>query len=104
MPRDVVRGRVSGRDLALSALAAALVSGVLYSSFLTHPAGLVDSVRAYGIWLSRAGTDSWHAHPWDYYFRLLIHFPSEPLRPGTFATVDVTDARTQYLLGLNYRF
>jgi uncharacterized protein (TIGR03663 family) len=76
-PRDVVRGRLSGRDLALSVLTAALVSAVLYSSFLTHPAGLVDSVRAYGIWLARAGTDSWHAHPWDYYFRLLIHFPAD---------------------------
>ncbi len=29
----------------------------------------------------------------------LIHFVSEPLRPGTFATVEVTDAARQYLMG-----
>ena len=49
---------------------------LLFSSFLGHPRGLVDSVRAYGIYLDRAGTASWHFHPWDYYLRLLIHFPA----------------------------
>jgi hypothetical protein len=34
-------------------------------------------VRAYGIYLERAGGASWHFHPWDYYLRLLIHFPSQ---------------------------
>jgi tRNA-2-methylthio-N6-dimethylallyladenosine synthase len=29
----------------------------------------------------------------------LVHFPSEPIKPGTYATVTVTDAAHQYLLG-----
>jgi hypothetical protein len=37
----------------------------------------VDSVRSYWIWLGRAGPGSIHSHPWDYYLRLLIHFPAD---------------------------
>ena len=36
----------------------------------------MDSVRAYALYLERAGTASWHFHPWDYYLRLLVHFPA----------------------------
>ena len=68
---------VRGRDALLALLAAILVSSLLFSSFLSHPRGIVDSVRAYGIYLDRAGAASWHFHPWDYYLRLLIHFPAE---------------------------
>jgi uncharacterized protein (TIGR03663 family) len=68
---------VRGRDALLAFLAAILVSSLLFSSFLGHPRGIVDSVRAYGIYLDRAGAASWHFHPWDYYLRLLIHFPAE---------------------------
>jgi uncharacterized protein (TIGR03663 family) len=58
-------------------LAALLVAAVFFSSFLGHPAGLLDAVRAYGFYLDRAGGSSLHFHPWDYYLRLLIHFPSQ---------------------------
>jgi len=68
---------VRGRDALLGLLAAVGVSAVLYSSFLTHPGGIVDSVRSYWTWLGRAGSSSIHAHPWDYYLRLLIHFPAQ---------------------------
>jgi uncharacterized protein (TIGR03663 family) len=71
-----IRSGVQGRDVLLAVLAGALVSGLLYSSFLSHPGGIVDSVRAYGIYLDRASASSWHFHPWHYYLRLLIHFPS----------------------------
>ena len=54
-----------------------VVSGLFFSSFLSHPRGLLDAVRAYGIYLDRASTASWHFHPWDYYLRLLVHFPAE---------------------------
>lgn len=67
---------VRARDALLAIVAAAGVSAVFYSSFLTHPGGIVDSFRAYGIWLGLAGGASIHAHPWDYYLRLLIHFPA----------------------------
>jgi hypothetical protein len=70
--QDVVRGR----DVLLALVAAFLVSGVLFSSFLSHPGGLVDSVRAYGIYVDRASAASWHFHPWHYYLGLLVHFPA----------------------------
>ena len=75
-PLAPIRGVVGGRDALLALLAAVVVSGVLFSSFLGNPGGIVDSARAYGIYLDRAGTASWHFHPWDYYLSLLIHFPS----------------------------
>jgi uncharacterized protein (TIGR03663 family) len=74
--RVAIRGVVRGRDALLALLAAVVVSGLLYSSFLVHPRGIVDSVRAYGVYVDRAWAASWHFHPWDYYLRLLIHFPS----------------------------
>jgi uncharacterized protein (TIGR03663 family) len=71
-----LRALVRGRDLALALLAALLVSSLLFSSFLSHPRGPLDSLLAYGIYLDRAGAASWHFHPWDYYLRLLVHFPA----------------------------
>jgi uncharacterized protein (TIGR03663 family) len=68
---------VQGRDALLALLAVALVAGVLFSSFLSHPGALVDSVRAYGMYLHRANAASWHFHPWHYYLGLLLHFPAE---------------------------
>jgi uncharacterized protein (TIGR03663 family) len=65
-----------GRDVLLALLAALLVSGVLFSSFLSHPGGLMDSVRAFGIYADRAGAMTWHFHPWHYYLGLLVHSPS----------------------------
>ncbi len=72
-----VRSLVRGRDVTLALGTAVLVSCLLFSSFLGHPQGVVDSLRAYGIYAERAGAASWHFHPWDYYLRLLIYFPAE---------------------------
>jgi uncharacterized protein (TIGR03663 family) len=71
-----IRRTVRRRDGVLALVTAVVVSSVLYTSFTTNPAGLVDSARSYWIWLGRAGTDPFHIHPWDYYLRLLIHFPA----------------------------
>jgi uncharacterized protein (TIGR03663 family) len=76
LPPHPIRRTVRRRDAVLALVAAVAVSGVLYSSFLANPAGLPDSVRSYWIWLGRAGSDPWHVHSWDYYLRLLIHFPA----------------------------
>ncbi len=65
-----------GRHVLLALLSAAIVSFLLFSSFLTHPGGVVDSFRSYGIYLSRAGGNSLHAHPWNYYLDLLLYFPA----------------------------
>jgi uncharacterized protein (TIGR03663 family) len=69
-----IRSAALGRRVLMAVLAAGAVSAALFSSFLTHPEGIVDAVRAYGFYLDRAGT-SWHVQPWSYYLRLLI-FPS----------------------------
>jgi uncharacterized protein (TIGR03663 family) len=62
--------RVPLRDLALGGGAAILVWVLLYSSFFTHPKGVVDSVRTLAVYLNRAGAGN-HVHPWTYYLDLL---------------------------------
>ena len=49
-----------------------VVSALFYSSFFAHPRGILDSFVAYKYYLQRAGQDSWHIHPWYYYFKLLL--------------------------------
>ncbi len=71
--------RVTGRHLLVAFAATALTAAALFSSFLAHPQGVVDAVRAYGYYVGRAGAGSWHVHPWDYYLRLLVYVPA----PGT---------------------
>jgi uncharacterized protein (TIGR03663 family) len=71
------RSAVFLRHGLLALLAALLVAAAFFSSFLAHPSGVWDAVRAYGFYLHRAGGASVHFHPWDYYLRLLIHFPSQ---------------------------
>jgi uncharacterized protein (TIGR03663 family) len=71
-----IRSAVPGRHLAWALLAAGLTSSALFTSFLAHPEGIVDAVRAYGLYLDRARSASWHFHSWSYYLKLLIRFPS----------------------------
>jgi uncharacterized protein (TIGR03663 family) len=65
------------RDALLALAAAAGVSALLFTSFLSHPGGLADAVRSYATWLERAATASRHVHPWDYYLGLLVHSPAK---------------------------
>jgi uncharacterized protein (TIGR03663 family) len=53
--------------------AGAVVSALFYSSFLTNPGGILDSVRTYTTYFDRAGGNSLHIHPWYYYLRMLIY-------------------------------
>jgi len=57
--------------LALAVAVAVVVAAVLYSSFGTNPAGLWDSVRAYGSYAEKAGGEL-HRHPWYFYLSMLI--------------------------------
>jgi len=57
--------------LAGAVAAAAIVSALFYSSFFKHPAGVLDSFRAYVTYLTRGGGDSIHVHPWHYYLGIL---------------------------------
>jgi uncharacterized protein (TIGR03663 family) len=54
--------------------AAFLIWLVLFSSFFTNFAGLLDSVRTYMPWLKRAGAHSPHVHPWNFYLERLAWF------------------------------
>jgi uncharacterized protein (TIGR03663 family) len=60
---------------AALALGTALVIWLLlFSSFFTNFAGLLDSVRTYLPWLKRAGGHSPHIHPWSFYLERLAWF------------------------------
>jgi hypothetical protein len=62
----------AGLHVAAAAAAAVAVSGLFFSSFFTHPTGIVDSLATYTTYFARAGGASWHVHPWHYYFGLLL--------------------------------
>jgi uncharacterized protein (TIGR03663 family) len=65
---------MNGRHLLTAALVAAAVSLLLYSSFLSHPRGIIDSLLAYRNYFERAVSDSPHTHPWHYYLQMLLFF------------------------------
>jgi uncharacterized protein (TIGR03663 family) len=50
---------------------AMLVAVTLYSSFFTSLSGVVDAVRAFGVYARRGVAPGTHGEPWDYYLRLL---------------------------------
>ena len=67
------------RRLSLKHLAAAVavwlgVALLLFTSFFTNAAGLLDSVRTYLPWLQRAEGASPHIHPWYFYLHRLLFF------------------------------
>ena len=51
---------------------AIVVSALFYSSFLKNSTGILDSVRAYTVYFSRAGNNILHIHPWYYYLKMLL--------------------------------
>ena len=59
--------------LLVAVLVAGLVSMAFYSSFFTHPQGIIDSITAYQVYFTRAGIDDAHLHPWYYYLDLLLY-------------------------------
>jgi uncharacterized protein (TIGR03663 family) len=66
---------VPGKHLVLAAAAAILTAVLLFSSFLSHPGGIVDSVLAYRTYFWRgSGHATLHEHPWHYYLNLLLYF------------------------------
>ncbi len=63
-------GPTAGQALACVA-AAAGVAGLFFSSFFTHPAGLVDSIRAFRVFVERGTGGGAHVEPWYYYLQML---------------------------------
>jgi uncharacterized protein (TIGR03663 family) len=56
---------------ATGLLAALLVALVLFSAFFRNPSGLLESFRAFAIYLGRGVETGPHAEPWYYYLRTL---------------------------------
>jgi uncharacterized protein (TIGR03663 family) len=54
--------------------AGVIVSALFFSSFLSNPGGILDSVRTYTTYFNRAGSSNLHIHPWHYYLKMLIYF------------------------------
>ena len=59
---------------ALAMVTAFIIWLALFSSFFTHWAGPLDSMRTYLPWLKRAGGHSPHIHPWSFYLERLAWF------------------------------
>ena len=51
---------------------AAVVSVLFFSSFFTHPSGILDSFRTYATYFGRASDNPIHIHPWYYYLKVLL--------------------------------
>jgi len=69
------------RHFVVAGIAATAVWLVLFTSFFGHWRGLADSFLTYSPWLQRAGGDSPHVHPWQFYVERLLWFqrPKGPL-------------------------
>jgi uncharacterized protein (TIGR03663 family) len=63
--------RRTAAHLAAAGFSAIAVACLFYSSFFSHPRGIVDALTAYTTYLTRAGAHTWHIHPWHYYLGLL---------------------------------
>jgi len=61
------------RHLIVAIGAAAAVSALFYSSFFTNASGILDSLRSYVTYFSRANQNKLHIHPWYYYLKMLIY-------------------------------
>lgn len=73
-PADGGKGTWNRRHLALALGVAIAVALPLFTSFFTHPRGLLDSLLTYLPWLRRAGGHSPHLHPWYDYLERLFWF------------------------------
>jgi uncharacterized protein (TIGR03663 family) len=70
----VLAPRLNFWHLAAALCISLVVAMALFTSFFANPSGLLDSIRTYAPWLSRAGGDSPHIHPWSFYFHRLLWF------------------------------
>ncbi|HKS36695.1 MAG TPA: flippase activity-associated protein Agl23, partial [Verrucomicrobiae bacterium] len=71
-----IKQGVNVKHVVAAPAVAVLVSVIFFSSFFTNASGPLDSVRTYLPWLSRAGGNSPHNHPWYFYLQRLAFFRS----------------------------
>jgi uncharacterized protein (TIGR03663 family) len=67
------RKRIGARHVVAAVVAAAAVSVLFFSSFLTNLNGPLDSVRAFGGYVEKGMGKTDHLHPWYYYLRILTY-------------------------------
>jgi len=67
------REKIKPSHIIASITAGIIVSALFFSSFLSNPGGIVDSIRTYTVYLGRVGS-SLHVHPWYFYMRMLLYF------------------------------
>ncbi|MEA2068320.1 MAG: TIGR03663 family protein [Verrucomicrobiota bacterium] len=66
------------KNLLIAGACAIAVAVVLFSSFLTHPGGPLESILAFkGYFARSSGVDTNHVHPWYFYLRMLIWYRFE---------------------------
>jgi len=70
------KGKMPVSRIAAALSAFLVTAGLLFSSFLTHPQGIVDSVTAFAAYINKSGTAGFHLHPWWYYLGLLTYSKS----------------------------
>jgi len=63
-------------NIALGILVAAATAALFFSSFFTHPKGVLDSILAFQDYFAKGSQPGVHAHPAWYYFGLLSYFKS----------------------------
>ncbi len=68
----------SAHFLAAAGLAI-LIAVVFYTSFFSNPSGILESIRAFGIYLHRGIDPGMHSHSWSYYLQILSFSSSEGL-------------------------
>ncbi|MFL6200426.1 MAG: flippase activity-associated protein Agl23 [Thermoanaerobaculia bacterium] len=91
---------LSRRTWVLLALALAVPYVLLYTSFFTNPAGLVDSFRAYLPWTRKGFEGAGHEKPWPYFFLLLARFEPLALAGGVLGSVVAVWRRDRFGLFL----
>jgi uncharacterized protein (TIGR03663 family) len=62
------------RHVLLGLVVALMVAELFFTSFFTNSKGPLDAIRTYLPWTNRAGGQSPHIHPWNYYFEHLFWF------------------------------
>ncbi|MCJ7697427.1 MAG: TIGR03663 family protein, partial [Thermoplasmata archaeon] len=67
--------------ILIALLSASAISALFYSSFMSNPRGILDSLSTYKTYLQRSEHSAWHIHPWFYYIKLLMgsKYPGKPI-------------------------
>ena len=65
--------QIKWSHVAILVVSAILVSILFFSSFFTHPQGIIDSITTYTTYVDRAES-SVHVQPWYFYFQLPVSY------------------------------